>query len=323
MRNTFPNCSTWNNLIYIIRSFVIIFSYILLLGSCSVEKIIIEVPETVKFKKIEHRPKVVLVLGGGGSKGVAHLGVLKILEENHIPIDLIIGCSAGAIIGSFYADEPDEKHIREIFLKIEKDDLIENIVFNYSTFPVILGGPVTGEKLRRFLANNLNARSFEELKIPLIVVTTELIPGKKFLINSGPLIPALHASSAIPVVFKPVKLYGRILADGAIAAPIPISVAKEFKPDIIIAVNISQPPANIKLENNLDVLSRAFEISYYQLLSEEIIGADVEISPKLDHVGMFDDSKNDEVYLEGIKAAKEALPKIQKLLKKYSYNKKK
>jgi NTE family protein len=289
------------------------FLFLTLISCSSVDYTIFVPGDAPEFKK-NYKPEVVLVLGGGGAKGLAHLGVLEIFERNNIKIDMIVGSSAGAIIGAFYCDNPSIKHIKDIFINLKKEDLIEDVEFNYYTFPLMITGPVSGKKMRYFLANNLLAEKFSDLKIPLTVVSTDMQTAKTVAINSGHLVPAIHASSALPMVFKPVYLYGMTLSDGAIASPVPVSIAKQFSPKIIIAVNISQKPSDKKLSNNFDVVSRALDITYYQFTLRDLKGADVVINPEIKDMGILDDHRNDELYEAGVAAAQKAMPRIKKLI---------
>ena len=288
----------------------------LILTSCNNDKFIVSAPEFQPLPKPIKDPEIALVLSGGGSRGTAHLGVLEVLEKNNIPISFIVGSSSGAVIGAFYADKPDCKHIKEILLNINKNDLIENIAFSYYGIPILYSGPIEGHKFRKFVHQNMKSENFDELEIPLIAVTTDIIKNEPYLIRSGPIIPAIHASSALPLVFQPVKLYGRTLSDGAVISPVPVKSAKIFNPKIIIAVNISAAPESTKIESNWDLFRRAFDISYYQLTLEESALADIVISPDLKDIGMFDDHNNYQSYEQGKAAAQAALPKIIELMKK-------
>ena len=291
-----------------------------LLTSCNNDKFIIAAPDFQPSPKHIAEPDIALVLSGGGSRGTAHLGVLEIFEENNIPINLIVGSSSGAVIGAFYADNPNSKHIKEVLININKNDLIENIAFSYYGIPILYSGPIEGNKFRKFVHQNMKSENFDELQIPLVVVTTDVMKNEPYLIRGGPVIPAIHASSALPLVFQPVKLYGRVLSDGAVISPVPVKSAKIFNPKIVIAVNICTPPEDIEIKSNWDLFRRAFDISYYQLTLEEESGADIVISPDLKDIGMFDDLNNYKSYEQGKIAAQKAIPEILKLMKQKGIN---
>jgi NTE family protein len=296
-----------------IRIFLQVLLFLILI-SCNNDKFIISAPEFQPSAKPLQDIDVAIVLSGGGSRGAAHLGVLEVLEKNNIPVNLIVGSSSGAVIGAFYADNPNCKHIKEILLNINKNDLIENIAFSYYGIPILYSGPVEGNKFRKFVYQNMKSENFDELKIPLVVVTTDILKHEPYLIRSGPIIPAIHASSALPLVFQPVKLYGRTLSDGAVISPVPVKSARLFKPKIVIAVNISAMPENTNIQSNWDLFRRAFDISYYQLTLEESALADIVIAPDLRDIGMFDDQNNYKSFEQGVIAAQKALPQILALL---------
>ena len=158
---------------------------------------------------------IALVLGGGGTKGLAHLGVLHELEQAGIYPDLIVGCSSGGIVGALYADNPDIKALQRLLIGMKKSDLID-FSFFASKY-----GLVKGNLLRKFLEKELRAKTFEELQIPLVVVATDLKTGELIALGGGEIVPALLASSAIPGVFSPVKYLGRYLVDGGGGQPHP------------------------------------------------------------------------------------------------------
>lgn len=179
-------------------------------------------PESCAPKDI----KVALVLSGGGAKGIAHAGVLEILEQENIPINLIIGCSAGSMIGAFYADNPNSADLKEKVLKTKKRELLDPCLSH--SFQMLWGlkGFMRGHALKRYLTKNLDAQEFNELKIPLSIVTTDVNAAQAYVIDSGLLVPAIHASSALPLAFEPLQMYGRTLVDGGVISPVPVEIAK-------------------------------------------------------------------------------------------------
>jgi len=300
-----------------IRYFLQALLLFLFLASCNNDKFIISAPDFQPDPKPISPPDIALVLSGGGSRGTAHLGVLEVLEKHDIPIGLVVGSSSGAVIGAFYADNPSIKHIKQILLNINKNDLIENIAFSYYGIPILYSGPIEGNKFRKFIHQNMKSLNFDDLQIPLVVVTTDMKKNEIYLIRSGPISPAIHASSALPLIFQPVNLYGRTLSDGAVISPVPVRTAKIFNPKITIAVNISSKPETADIESNWDLFRRAFDISYYQLTLAESSEADVLIEPDLLNIGMFDDNNNYKAYEQGRIAAEMAVPKILELMKKH------
>lgn len=263
-----------------------------------------------------NHPKVALVLSGGGARALAHAGVIEVLEQNHIPISLIVGCSAGSVIGALYADDPNAKHLKKKVIALNKWDLLDLNWFAGVKMLWRLTGPVQGNAFKFFLQKNMQAKDFKELQIPLAVVTTDVNRGEAFVLRSGPLIPALHASSAIPMVFHPVHLYGRTLIDGGVASPVPVEIAKQFSPKLIIAIDIGTSPDYGPVTNTYELAMRSLHISYFKLAKWQTEQADILIHPAVDSYSMFEDQANEDLYEAGRKAAIEAMPAIQKALMK-------
>lgn len=252
--------------------------------------------------------RVALVLGGGGARGVAHVGVIEELEKAGIPIDVIIGCSAGSIVGALYADDPNVCRILELLIALRKWDILD--------ISVLQGryGLVQGQSLRKFLHKYLKHKNFEDLSIPLYVVATDLCSGELVTLSRGPIIPAVHASSSVPFVFAPVQLHGRILVDGGVADPTPACVGKELNADIIIAVDLAELLPKTCPTNLFGVARRCAEIKFQRHSSACISCADVVIKPEVGLLSMFDDRNHKKIYDAGRYAAREAIPKILELL---------
>jgi len=262
--------------------------------------------------------RVALVLSGGGARALAHAGVIEVLEEHQIPVDLIVGSSAGSVIGALYADTPNALQLRKKIIALNKWDLLD---VNFSSGIRMfwqLRGPVEGHALRCFLQKNMRAQDFHQLQIPLAVVTTDIHRGDAFVIRSGPLVPAIHASSAVPMVFSPVMMYGRTLVDGGVASPVPVEIAQRYAPQIIIAVDIGTSPDYGPVTNAYQLGVRSLHISYHKLAYWQNLQADVVIHPAIDQFGMFDDHANEDMYQAGREAAIAAIPQIQQLLAKPS-----
>lgn len=258
---------------------------------------------------------VALVLGGGGAKGLAHVGVLEILEQENIPIDLIIGTSSGAAVGALYSSFTDALYVKSLLLNLGKWDLLDISFSSTCKMLYEASGPVSGYSFEKFFLDNIPQRSIEQLTIPFAAVAVDIESAEPFIIKSGPIAPAVHASAAIPPVFSPIKLYGKTLVDGGVALPVPVAAAKAYNPKLIIAVNISAPPTKGCLSSALDLTYRSLEISYYILAQIQSASADIVIHPNLEGFGLFDDTNNEAIYQRGLQAAQKAIPTIkQKLL---------
>lgn len=296
--------------------FFLIFS--LLLSGCAQlpQPDFILIPDEPPPERPLRNVRVALVLSGGGARALAHAGVIEVLEKNHIPIDLIVGSSSGSIVGALYADEPNALKLKDKMIDLNKWDMLS---LNWSSSIQMLWslrGLDDGRALKLYLQDNLYAHQFSELKIPLAVVTTDVTQGKAFVLRSGPVIPALHASSAIPFLFSPVHLYGKTLVDGGIASPVPVEIARDFSPKLVIAVDIGTKPDIGSVDNNFQIATRCLHISYFNLANSQTKHADVLIHPEVDDYSMFEDNANRQIYEAGRRAALRALPRIKEALKK-------
>jgi NTE family protein len=269
-------------------------------------------PEPPKIGKVN----IALVLGSGGFRGGAHIGVLEVLEEQGVPIDLIVGSSAGGFVGALYADDPNISSLKEKLISITSDKILDPSWIAALRIPFYPTGIVKGNALRSFLDSRLTAKNFRDLKIPLVIVATNVSNNKVTLLRSGPLIPAIHASSAMPPLFAPVALYKNLFLDGGFVAPVPVSVAKAFDPELIIAVDISKPPSLARVKNTFELTNRALDISFYNLAKVQAEKADIVISPDLTGFGTFDDEYIYDYYLEGRRAAIAVLGEIKEKISK-------
>ena len=179
-----------------------------------------------------NKPKVALVLGSGAARGLAHIGVLKVLEEKKIPISMVAGTSMGALIAGAYAAGLGAKQMEEIacetnWLRVAK-------LF----FPRRLQreGLLDGRRIEEFLIALIGEQKIEELKIPFAAVATDIWTGEEIVLKSGSLVKAIRASISFPFVFAPVQIDGRFLVDGGVVNPVPVNVAKDMGADFIIAV---------------------------------------------------------------------------------------
>lgn len=280
----------------------------LLLVSCETKFNLPETPCPIPECNPPSEVRLALVLGGGGARGMAHVGVLEEFEKAQIPVDIIIGCSAGSIVGALYADFPRASYVKQLLKPLRKWDILDINIW------CCRYGFVQGGSLRKFLKWNLKARCFEQLSIPLCVVATDLLEGELICLNSGPIIPAVHASAAVPFVFTPVLLHDRLLVDGGVADPVPVCVAKKMNAQVVVAVDLSELLPKTCPTNLFGVATRSAEIKFLLQSESCVEGADVIIRPEMGDIGLFDDRNHELVYEAGCKAAKEAIPQILDLL---------
>lgn len=292
------------------RQFHILFILLLVFSGCSTKPPIDDDPPEIE-KYIPSCPiRLALVLGGGGVKGMAHIGVLEEFENAGIPIDAIVGCSAGSIVGAIYADCPNSHRAKRVLCPMKTCDLLDINLLNCRY------GLVQGKCFRSFLHRTLSSKCFEELQIPLYVVATDVVEGELVTFSYGPIIPAVQASASVPFLFKPVIYCGRMLVDGGVADPIPVRTAKEIGAQIVVAVDLSDMLEKTCPTGLFSIASRSAEIKLLLQSESCANGADFLIRPNLGDMGMFDDSNNEAVYQAGRKAAREVIPGILEALKK-------
>lgn len=265
----------------------------------------------VHTKTISDRtePRVALVLGAGASRGFAHVGVLKVLESNGIPIDMIVGTSAGSFVGSLYAYGYDAFALQKMAFTLEYDDLIDMMFLPNKGF-------IRGERMQEFINRKvLNAR-VEDLKIPFYPVATDLRSGKEVVLSTGDTGAAVRASCSIPGIFKPVDIDGRMYIDGGAVSPVAVEAAYRLGADIVIAVDISSGISEIEPESIIDTVLQTIDIMYANLASRQLAKADIVISPNVGFIAANDFSRRHEAILEGERAAISVLPEIQAKLAK-------
>lgn len=261
------------------------------------------------------KPKVALALGGGSARGLAHIGVIKVLLKNDVPIDIISGTSIGSIIGGFYAYKKDIDEIEDIALKITNKKMFELLD------PFFRGGLIKGEKIETFLDEHLGGAKFDDLKIPLIVVASDLNTGAPVYFDKGDLVKAIRASISIPLIFSPVKFEDKFLIDGQVSEPVPVNAALKKKADVVIAVNLDGERSfkqSVKNPSISDVMNKTSKILLYQLSRSNSEKADVIINPIVEYYRFINFSDAKKFIKRGEEAAMKALPEIKKVLDKFN-----
>lgn len=272
----------------------------------------INAPKTMPPPRVlKSKPHVALVLGGGAFLGLAHLGVLKVFEENNIPIDLIVGTSVGSFVGAMYADNPDSKALTKLAMTIKAEELFNFSLFNSAT------GFVSGVNLQKYITDNIKTKNIEDLKIPFVAVTADLMSGTTIPLSSGPIAPSVNSSCAIPMIFEPVKMYGMTFVDGGVLDGVAVDVAKAYDPDVIIAIDLmSVINTSPEIKNFIDVLARSYQIAAWKIKRGVVEGADIILRPKLDKFPLLSDKFNKEIYDAGYSAAKEKIQEIKDMIEK-------
>ena len=253
-------------------------------------------------------PRVALVLGGGAARGFAHVGVLRVLEDERIPVELVVGTSVGSLVGALYADGYNARELEALSRTLERDDF-----FDFSLGPAFFGtGLAKGERLEGWMRDHLRARSIEQLAIPYAAVATDLDDGSAVVLDRGDVARAVRASSAIPGVFEPVSIDGKLLVDGGIVANLPVKIARRLGADIVIAVDVSEVSGRAHPANFVEVVMRTVTILNHQGVEEMARDADVLLSPAVGDVSLLDFDAKDRAFAAGIAAAREKLPEIRK-----------
>jgi NTE family protein len=260
-------------------------------------------------KAIPPPPKpanIAVVLGAGAVKGFAHIGVLKILESQKIPIHMIVGTSVGSLVGSLYAYGYDAYNLQMIAYALERDDLID------ITLPD--NGFVKGEKLENYVNRMVRGTPIEKFRIPFHAVATNIQTGEEMVFGTGNAGMAVRASCSIPGIFKPARISGKTYADGGIVSPLAVDVARRYGADVVIAVDISTGPVATIPQGTVETILQSVDIMYAKIAALQIPRADVVIKPIVSHIGSTDFTRKHEAILEGEKAALAAMPAIQAIL---------
>lgn len=252
--------------------------------------------------------KMILVLGSGGSRGLAHVGVIEELENLGIVPDMIVGCSSGAIVGALYAQSKDIEKVKEILIDLTQDDLLDFTLFQKYAFS-------TRDKLEKLLEEHLTVTDFASLQIPLIVVATDLQKGEPVYFQEGGLHPALLASSALPGLFPPYKIDDQLYVDGGVSDPLPVQFARSLGDAVILASDISPSLDGFDTESLPDIVLKAFEIAYQRLARAGREEADLLFTMNfLDTNSPIADGGNHKLYERG----KEEVRSQSEQLKKWS-----
>ena len=289
--------------------------------------------------------KIGLALGGGGARGLAHIGVLKALEEEEIPIHAIAGTSMGAIIGATYAQYPDSKRLTSMvhdlidkfdlqggwmeFLSRDseknenkKENLLKEIgYFVRKRFMYLVGVSRISlepkDKLMDPLRVVLNDEPIEQAKIPFAAVAVDLVSGNEVAMNEGPMIDAVYASSSIEGIFPPLRLDNQLLSDGGATSLVPVEAARKLQANFIIGVNIPEiSKRENRLASGIEVILRADSLTRGKLNSLVLETADVIITPEVRTIHWANFGKVDECIQKGYEATKNKIDELKEKIEK-------
>ena len=247
--------------------------------------------------------KIALALGGGAARGFAHIGVIKALEAQGIVPDIVVGTSAGSVVGALYASGMSGFEMQQLALGMEEDMVADWTLPNR--------GVLRGEALQNFINRKVKNLSLQRMPRPLGVVTTDLQSGEMVLFRQGNTGMAVRASSALPGVFQPVEINGRDYVDGGLTSPVPAQSARNMGADFVIAVDISNVNRRNKLAGTLDVMLQTFAIMGHTISGHELKNADVVIRPVTAAVSSTSFDDRHLAILEGEKAAAAVMAELK------------
>lgn len=282
------------------------------------------------------KPKIGLALGGGGARGAAHVGVLKVLEKEGIKFDFITGTSIGAVVGGLYAAGVPLEQMEEAFEsgKLMKNFMTVPLTFRIAVAPVMFvprlmgskayDGLYRGNKFRNYVNKDMTAHEIEieKLNVPFAAVSLNLLDGKPYMIRKGKLGYAMQASTAVPGLRKPVEIGDRLMCDGGVICNLPVKQCRELGADVVIAVNIDRPFGDREKDHFRKAGSVAqwmLDWDLYNLDKYQAQLADVTIHPDTTGISLISRSKKDarRGVEAGEQAATEMLPQIRKTLETY------
>lgn len=255
--------------------------------------------------------RIGLALGGGAARGFAHIGVIKALEAQGIYPDIVVGTSAGSVVGAMYAAGNDGFALQKTAMEMDEAEISDWAMplFGKSS------GVLKGDALQNYVNKAVKNAPIEKLKIPFGAVATDLNNGQPILFRRGNTGQAVRASSSVPSVFQPVRIGDRSYVDGGLVAPVPVRFAREMGADFIIAVNISSQTDAQAAVSSLEVLMQTFAIMGQRLNHYELKDADVVIAPSLPKMGSNDFASRNRAILAGEQAAAAVMPQIKAKLK--------
>lgn len=262
--------------------------------------------------------KVGLALGSGAARGLAHIGVLEVLEKEGIPIDMITGASAGAAVGALYAQGKTASTIKSMALELSRKRLASLV-----DLALPRTGFIKGKKIRDLLALFIgNDVKFSDLKIPFACVATDIITGEEVVINEGSVLEAIRASISIPVIFTVAKWKDRYLVDGGLVNPVPVSVLRKMGADFVIGVNVIpnviekvRLAGKPKKPHIINVIMQSVYIASNSRVRSCMEYTDIIIEPQLSDITYSDFHRAEECISRGALATQKYIPEIKRRLK--------
>ncbi len=271
----------------------------------------------MNFSFLDSQPKLGVALSGGGVKGLAHIGALKSLINHKIEINYISGTSAGSIVGAFYAAKKNIFDIEEYILNKNRWEMLSLL-----TDPSLRQGIFQGKKVQEFLEGYLGKDlQFENLKLPFHAMAVDLKTGKTVALKTGSVIKAVLASSAIPMVFKPIQIDKYLLVDGGVNTPVPVEEVQKMGADVTLAINLYKHTAKKNISENInlfDIGRQTFDVMMYNISEYEIQKADLVVNPHAETIywkSLLSENEKKENIAKGEHAMNENIKALEVLLK--------
>ena len=254
-----------------------------------------------------HPPAIGLALGGGFARGIAHVGVLKVLEEEHIPIHAVAGTSVGALIGACYCSGLSPAEMEEVARTTR--------FTSFARWTLSRCGFASNDRMVPFLTRTLKSRNFEQLRIPLGVTATDFNTGEGVVFDSGSIIDPVRASCSYPGMFLPIEIGGRHLVDGMLSHPVPTRPVREMGADKVIAIHLKGTWSNGGPPRHLfDVIGQSFAIAQDAMSSLWRSAADLVVEPEVSGFAYDDFKRAVDLIKVGEAAMRAALPEVKKWL---------
>ena len=261
--------------------------------------------------KLYRKKKTALVLGGGAARGLAHLGVLKVFRRENIKFDFIVGTSIGALLAAVWALGLDLAEAEEKALQITARDILDVVISR--------AGLCKGNKLEYLIKETLKNRGFEDIKIPLFIVTTDIENGDTVIHTSGNLIEVVKGSCSIPGIFRPVEINGRMIVDGGITNNVPVALAKRQGATHVTAVDVGYCIRKNGINNMLNIIIQSIQIMGERLNRYETKNADAILRPELGEINQMEFDRAAEIIREGEVVAERYIKKVKRLTSAHAF----
>jgi len=254
-------------------------------------------------------PKVGLALGSGGARGFAHLGVLKVLEEEDIPVSCLAGSSIGALIAVLYASGHGLNRLYRLAKSFRRNDFLD------WTVPKM--GLIAGERITEFIRLVTKGKRIEELSPPVAVVAADLQTGEKVVFRQGEAAQAVRASISIPGVFVPAEIDGRLLVDGGVVDRVPVSVVRSMGADIVIAVDVAPLNTEAGIASIVDVIWQSLDILQAELVTYRQLASDVMIRPRVERYSSRAFTDVEDIIARGEEEARRQIRAIRQAIEQW------